>query len=324
MADNDFAVVVGINHYRGLADLSGAENDAAAFDEWLRSDTGGAVPGDHIAFLHNGANGAEHPRVAEIDDEFEKIHDLLEGDGGGRRLYIFLAGHGFDPEGDDAALLDATATTRRLGDHISGRLYMLWHQKARLFEQVVLIMDCCRDDYRRVPIRRPPWIHDDARVGPDAARFTGLATRWAQKARERPDPDDNGKMRGLYSRALLGVLNAGEVTGEELKRYTMNGLSLLARGGQFQEPEIHTDAGFVFSEGAGSPRGTLRLHASRERLGHTFRVNDKEGDPMDARVMDDQPWVHPDLPFGLYVVTDEDTGKTTNADVSSRRVDVTL
>lgn len=324
MGDLDFAVVVGINRYRGLADLSGAEWDALAFKEWLRKDTGGAVPEGNIAFLHSGANGAGHPRVSEIDDEFEKIHDRFrDAGGGGRRLYIFLAGHGFDTEGDDAALLDATATQRRLGDHISGRLYSLWHKRAGLFEQVALIMDCCRDDYRRVPTRRPPWT-DEARLGPDTRMFKGLATRWAYKARERPDPSDRGRIRGLYSRALLGVLNAGRVTGEELKNYTTDSLSALVTTNEWQEPEIQTDTGFVFSEAAGEPRGTLRLRAGVDRVGHRFLLTQPDGILIGDQVMDDQPWIHPDLEFGMYAVTDENSNEDITVGLTSRSVDVII
>ena len=44
MATNDYAVVVGINHYPGLSDLKGAENDARAFQDWLVRKDGGNIP----------------------------------------------------------------------------------------------------------------------------------------------------------------------------------------------------------------------------------------------------------------------------------------
>lgn len=327
MAHDDFAVVVGIDGYRSLRDLAGAENDASDFDAWLRKPAGGDVPGDHVAKLLGSELGpGTNPRVDEIDDEFSKLQsglETVENEGRtGRRLYIFLAGHGFDPEGDDAALLCATAAPRRLGDHISGRLYSLWFKKAALFHEIVLIMDCCRDDYTRIPMRSPPWAEEN-RTGTNTKMFKGLATRWSFQSRERPDPLSQGRVRGFYSRVLLDILDAGKVTGEELKKYTMNGLTDLVSG-ELQEPEIHTDPGLVFSEAADKPTGTLSVTASPGRVSHTFRLNDPDGAPIESHVMTTEPWIHEDRTFGMYAITDEATGELRYPALVSRRVNVTF
>ncbi|GMQ98497.1 MAG: hypothetical protein BMS9Abin17_1012 [Acidimicrobiia bacterium] len=329
MAANDYAVVVGINRYQGLNDLRGPENDAADFDAWLRKPTGGAVPGGNIARLLGSelGGGSLRPRVGDVDDEFEKLHEGLQvGNAGrtGRRLYIFLAGHGFDPDGTDAALLCASATRRRLGDHISGKLYSLWFRKAALFDEIALFMDCCRDDYSRAPLRPPPWL-EEHRPDPGVRMFTALATRWAFQARERVDPDDPGsRVRGLFSKALLGMLNAGKVTGEELKRFTINDLATLVGQGEYQEPEINVDPGFVFSEAADPPRGTLTLAASRVRRRHMFRLNGPTGAVVGRQVVDSRPWTFPDLDFGMFVFTDEDTGEIRFVEIVRPEVDVTF
>lgn len=325
MAVDDFAVVVGIDRYGGLRDLQGAENDAGDFDAWLRKPTGGDLPDDHIATLLGRELGpGTNPRADEVDNEFSKLHSGLErrvnAGRTGRRLYIFLAGHGFDPEGDDAALLCATATPRRLGDHISGRLYSLWFKKAALFEEIVLIMDCCRDDYTRIPMRPPPWGEEN-RPGTRTKMFRGLATRWSFQSRESLDPTGGDRIRGFYSRVLIDVLNAGRVTGEELKKYTLNGLTDLVSS-ELQDPEIHTDPGLVFGEAANEPTGTMSITASRGRVGHSFRLNDKEGAPIGSHVMTTEPWIHEGCGFGIYAITDETTGELRYAPVVKRRVDV--
>lgn len=321
MAANDYAVVVGINEYEGLNDLRGPENDAADFDAWLRKATGGAVPAGNIARLLGSV------RVGDIDDEFGRLHEgLRSGRAGrtGRRLYIFLAGHGFDPDGTDAALLCANATRRLLGDHISGKLYSLWFRKAALFDEIALFMDCCRDNYSRAPLRSPPW-RVEIRPDPNVRMFTALATRWAFQAREREDSEDPGlRVRGLFSKALLRTLNAGEVTGEELKRFTINGLAGLVGEGEYQEPEINVDPGFVFSEAADPPQGTLTLAVSGGRRGHAFRLNGPTGGVVGRQVMNSQSWRNPDLDFGMYVFTDENTSETRFAEIVGPEVDVTF
>lgn len=44
----DYAIVVGINHYPGMNPLKGAEQDALNFIEWLKDPKGGDVPKEQI------------------------------------------------------------------------------------------------------------------------------------------------------------------------------------------------------------------------------------------------------------------------------------
>jgi hypothetical protein len=48
MNDHHYAVVVGINRYPGLSDLTGARADAEAFAQWLEDGDGGALPAANI------------------------------------------------------------------------------------------------------------------------------------------------------------------------------------------------------------------------------------------------------------------------------------
>jgi hypothetical protein len=317
MAEDDYAVVVGINNYPKLKKpLDGPENDARDFVAWLRKKDGGNVPKENISILLGSEltrNGAR-PNVGEIDDRFDLLHGGFNDEATGRtgrRLYIFLAGHGFDPTGDDTALLCATASRRRLGDHISGRLYSLWFKKSGLFEEIVLFMDCCRDDYDKAPPRSPPWLPEN-RPSRDFKMATAFATKWAYKSRERTDPDDpEQRVRGLFSKALLEALNAGRLTGDQLKGFTINRLHELVKDDEYQEPEITIDDGMVFGEDAGPAQGSVEICASAARKGHTFALNDPEGQLIETRLMSDAKWQHT-LPFGRYVLVDLDDASATH------------
>jgi hypothetical protein len=137
----------------------------------------------------------------------------------------------------DAALLMANAGSGFMGFHIPGNGYTEWFRKAGIFEELVLFMDCCRDDVNNVPRRNPPW-DEMAPVARTRTFFAGLATQWSLKAREE---QVDGKMQGLFTRALLdGFKNAadelGQVTSERLGNYIGKALAKDRPGAQ--EPDF--------------------------------------------------------------------------------------
>src|SRR5881296_2688278 len=114
MAWDDYAVVVGIARYPEWGDLSGPENDGAEFARWLKSSDGGDVPAGHVKTLLSAGNPG-HPSAQEIDDAFDELIQSGDAQGGqaGRRLYVFLAGHGISPQQlEFNALLAANASQR--------------------------------------------------------------------------------------------------------------------------------------------------------------------------------------------------------------------
>src|SRR3954452_13874285 len=106
MAADDRAIVVGISRYPNLEDLGGPENDARAFIDWLVSNNGGQVPSQQILTVLSSDITAARPDEAAVDEKFDQIIDLARANGmrGGRRLYLFFAGHGFTPNIDESAL----------------------------------------------------------------------------------------------------------------------------------------------------------------------------------------------------------------------------
>jgi hypothetical protein len=147
MAADDHAIVIGVSRYPYLGDLDGPENDANAVIEWLRDPKGGGVPKRHI-YPVTSSQFSHPPRPGSDDvyDAFDPIIKLAAQKWpypAGRRLYIFMAGHGLGPTAHDATLLMANAAPRRLGHNVSGRKVAGHFSQYRYFEDVTSRRSCC-------------------------------------------------------------------------------------------------------------------------------------------------------------------------------------
>lgn len=85
---NTFAVVVGISDYQdpAIPDLKYADKDAEAFANYLRSEAGGMLDGDHLKVLLN-----EHATMGQMANALDW---LLEVSKENDRVYIYFSGHG--------------------------------------------------------------------------------------------------------------------------------------------------------------------------------------------------------------------------------------
>lgn len=254
---DDWALVVGVSKYPGLTNLEGPENDATAFYEWVVSAKGGNVPKEHTALvLSSNYPPAATPRQAQpclsvIENAFDDLQDIADknaaaGNGRrtGRRLYIYLSGHGCAPRLHDSALLTAEATRKRAGYHVLGKLFADWFLRANFFDEAVLFMDCCRESYEQTVPRFPPYIPI---TGPDALdkakTFYGFGTKWSRMSRERRMP--NGKVHGVFTYALLQGLEGdacdlatGEITAMTLGNYLFNHMKRYLRDEDLADPEV--------------------------------------------------------------------------------------
>jgi hypothetical protein len=255
--DNDWAIVVGISHYPSFPKLSGPENDAVEFAAWLNKDAG--LPKDNIRLVLSSkfpkaklADDAK-PTWEVIEKEFRLLHTKAlqhQAKTGassiGRRLYVFLAGHGFNAFGDEPVLLTANASPD-VTYHFAGRLFANHFRDAGFFEEVVLFMDCCRDDLRMTgPI--PPQFGAQVNLQAPARWLYGCATRSAARARERKI---GKKVRGVFTAALLeglrgGAEQQGEVTARSLSDFVFNQMRRFLPPddealGELQEPDMKYD-----------------------------------------------------------------------------------
>ena len=238
--DGYYAIIVGIKYAdQELNTLRGPENDAASFYEWVVSPDGGGVPDDdrhRSLILSSRFDGAVEPTADRVVGAFEAL-DRLAGDNAeagrrrhvGKRLYIYLAGHGFAPSNldEETGLLVADAKSGDYQQHVLGRWCAQWAYKAYYFDEILLFMDCCRTPVHSNPILnyRPKEIN--AADFEKVRRLYCFACRWSYKAREREMPPDS-LWRGVFTTALLEGLkgaaaeDSGNVTADSLYRYLKN------------------------------------------------------------------------------------------------------
>jgi hypothetical protein len=275
----DHAIIVGLKNYPGLASsgefpqLAGPENDANAFEAWALSPEGGAIPKGHVYKILSSEFPENFPIVsdakpadAEIIKVFVNLRNISEknksariGPRVGRRLYIFMAGHGIAPTpyGDkltkEAALLCAnvekgTLSTSR--SHIPGVYAASWFGATKCFDEIFLFMDCCRD---QTTVPNINAFLDNTGNDIDSKYFFAFATKWSRRARERAMPDEQNAIRGIFTKTLLLGLSGGaaerdpadpeSVTGiitfESLQGYLTNNMKKFIDPAFSDDPRLH-------------------------------------------------------------------------------------
>ncbi|HKG92301.1 MAG TPA: hypothetical protein VKA84_10435 [Gemmatimonadaceae bacterium] len=237
---DDYAIVVGINRYPALVDLEGPERDARAFRDWLLDSGGGAVPAEHVRLL---VSSDHPPAMSPLDAKptaamfYRECAALMqvaarnaeEGLGRriGRRLYLYMSGHGIAPSFDETALLMANATVTQTGYHVPGRLVAEHFRAAAYFDEVLLFMDCARERTPRATLAPVPFT---AVYGPPPLSprwFYAFSSKWGLISVERRI---GGEVRGVFSAALLAGLRGGaaaaggQITAASLASYLYGGM----------------------------------------------------------------------------------------------------
>jgi hypothetical protein len=296
MAANDYALVVGIARYPQLTPLSGPVGDAREFRKWLISPAGGAVPPKQAKLIVSRDSDVKDPMrappmLSDVQSELDRLQQLgLNNDGyAGRRLWIYLAGHGVAPTARDAALLMANANLQRLY-HLPAGPYVNWFLTTAMFDEVAVIADCCRDYMGgRLPPFFMPWP-DMASPGADVHYFIAFATKWSRKARERAI-DGDGEIRGLFTYALLEGLKQGRSTASSLSAFVEQRLPELVGNGEFQEPFFDFDVDLQLAATRPPKPCVLHVDFAAENPAVTVRVLDGayreiEAFPMTGRGQD--------------------------------------
>lgn len=265
----DFALVVGINDYKALDALDGAKNDAEAFVRWLRDPAGGDLPEANVkVFLSTPSPWS--PGLEEVVDWMVELVETRSpglDERIGRRLYLFLAGHGIGPGVDEAGLLVPTTSTVAV-KYIAGTRYANFFRAAALFQEVLLFMDCCRDHDWELPDAYFPFREKpDPAAAHDVRILYAFATGFGRKSRERTF-DGDAAVGGVFTRALLDGLACraaapdGRITAESLKRYVVRQVAALRVPGTDQRPDVRVNDDFVLRDGCPPPRVEVTVETS--------------------------------------------------------------
>ncbi|MBC7911581.1 MAG: hypothetical protein H7Y30_13825 [Pyrinomonadaceae bacterium] len=340
--DKDYAIIVGIQSYPDFdtdGALEGPENDALAFRDWVISPTGGNVPDDkeHVTLIISAdykppaaTPDDARPMIMDVQGAFERLQNKAEenanNDQGlqvGRRLYIYMAGHGFAPREDQTALLMANAKRNRTGAvyHILGQYTADWFFKAKYFEEVILLMDCCRELYPVMGLN----MSFNPSLAPGAVdkvkRFYGYATKWSRLSREK---NIDGVRRGIFTATLMKALeggavdpDTGELTAQSLSDYLYTNMESLLdeaekkRNDIQKEPEIDyypkKGKGFVLMT-VTPPTFRVTIRVPPAAVGKTAQILDGINlAPVETANAVTDPWVV-DLKRGKYLALVLDAG----------------
>src|SRR6266508_5839462 len=145
MNDRDFAVIVGVQRYPGFgpspeqpADLKGPDRDAAAVRAWLTDPAGGNLPAANVRDFRSAAypdpfpDGRAAPRKGDVLGAFRWLDRIalernkrFEGLAVGKRLYLYVSGHGFGRRRTEGSLFMANATRSRAW-HLEASAWVEW------------------------------------------------------------------------------------------------------------------------------------------------------------------------------------------------------
>ena len=185
----------------------------------------------------------------------------------------------------------ANATRLRTGYHILGRAWARRFLLAGYFDEVLLFMDCCRENYRQAPLNLPK--HNEL-LAPGAvdntSYFYAFGAKLARKVRERTM--DDGLVHGVFTSAVLAGLwgdarnSAGVVTADSLGGYLFNNMRNFLTSEDLNDPDVATEPELEYHPVAGSnfviatpsppataaPTFPVTLHLARNRLGQQLKI----------------------------------------------------
>ncbi|MDB5072069.1 MAG: hypothetical protein JWM87_3180 [Candidatus Eremiobacteraeota bacterium] len=283
MANDDYAIVIGINDYPGMIDapdhagnLQGPVNDATAIHAWLTDPAKGGVDPQKATLIvsprplpQNFALGNAQPVVQTIENAFSGLTSLADTKPPpvGRRLYVYMSGHGFAPERAKGAVFvaDATKVSTR---HVFATAWLDWFYNAAYFDELVLWLDCCMKFHFTVVPQAPSLARIQGNSS-GARVFSAYSAKFKQESVEDEMPD--GLFHGVFTYTLLQGLESavdasGNITTASLKQYLINRMkfNMPAKFKQIgtvsQEPDFGFDDSMVFVTGAPIPAKDVLLN----------------------------------------------------------------
>jgi hypothetical protein len=240
----DYAIIVGVTRYPKLslegapADLKGPINDAKKMRDWIESDDGGGVPPSQVKYVIRESPVAATPDPTRdaVVQAFVDMYAWCYPDGNeqapkmplGRRLYVYVSGHGLAADLDNGALLCSNSSNNGYSTVAPYAAIKAFRQMG-FFEEFVVWFDGCMDWAGLEPelinyVPRPTsgW-------GASGPVFVAHAAHPRLKAME--NPDENGEVGGVFTRTLLAGLEGravdpgtGKIEGSDLAKFLWNAM----------------------------------------------------------------------------------------------------
>jgi hypothetical protein len=256
---HDHAVVIGVRRYADTAagwvsDLHGPDNDAAAIAAWLQKPDGGGLPAAnvHVAcsasvpdpFPPTGAEPHQAGIVQALDDIAQLPKNQVDGQYAGRRLYVYVSGHGWSRDRGDAALITAEAT-QAVPANVLVTDWIAWMINAAPFQELVLWADMCATVDDQTSFLRCALPKRRSGNQPKVKVFTAFAAQLSLVAVEAEMPDR--QWHGAFTYALLQGLHGaatGAVTTDSLRDYLRNTMKSFMRPDQRSQLTVAQEPAF--------------------------------------------------------------------------------
>jgi hypothetical protein len=341
---HDHAVVIAIRRYADadagwITPLEGPDNDAAAIADWLRQPNGGGLPDGNVhlvsaaevpdPFPEGGAVPDQRGVIAALDEIAQLSKDRFDGQFAGRRLYVYVSGHGWAREPDEAALVTAEATK---ADPVNVLVtsWTRWMHKAAPFKELVLWADTCAT---RTPLKllQGCLLAESVSANLKEVRvFEGFAAPLGLRAVENEMPD--GRWHGVFTYALLEGLKGAApspVTSNTLRDYLDNALKDFMREDQRKRKTVAQEPAFgrVDPIDFGTkPRPTFpaTLRFAQECVGRRVIVGTIGSNPPVAEtVLQGTEW-SVQLEAGIWFVFVDGTTISKGFEISGGEADVTV
>ena len=327
MNDHDWAVVISVSDYEGattkppwITKLKGPDNDAAAIAAWLTSPEGGGLPADHVLQIPSPfpASAKGIPTQLEIVEAFNKLAELPTGaynQRSGRRLYLYVSGHGLAAQRHDAAVITAEATFED-AMNVLITSWVDWFWYAARFEEFVLWVDTCAT--RTSPAITLQACDRPAETRADAAQGRLVIIFAAGFNYTAVENELEGDWHGVFTHALLKGLKgaAGSpVTTQALKKYLFNSMKTFMTDAQRRSPQVAKEPWFEqaadleLAAPTAAPSFTATIRFPPECVGKQVTISVDASSPLLAdETLAAEEW-KPKLPVGAYAVYVPELGK---------------
>jgi hypothetical protein len=218
-APNDFALIVGINHYpywgsKGRP-LEGAINDARAMAKWLKLESGGGLPPEHVRLIISKKKPL-FPSKLQIDKALGWIKSRVDQGAGKRRFYFYFSGHGHTRVGGSGEMpslclpnwsQEQAGAALDLGSYVRSAIGCL------KFEEGVFMLDCCRVQQSAPLGQGSDW--ECAR--PDRSGRHAVLAFAADIYKQGYEGEVGKEIRGYFTSTLLDILHEGTLSLHDLK-----------------------------------------------------------------------------------------------------------
>lgn len=207
--DQDYAFIIGVEHYQNLIPLQAPISDACALRSWLISAGGGNMRPENCVLI-SSTGAFTVPEQRYIDTE---LFNLLKraGEGTPRRLYFYFSGHGFGATLDNNAMCLPFWSEILLNEALSSEEYVDLLVKFDVFEEIYFFLDCCRDTRPSARPSHPKFAAPLLCSGKSMAMVL-YASQYDNPAWESIGASNgNLSAHGFFSQALIEALEGAAV-----------------------------------------------------------------------------------------------------------------